>query len=55
MDNDTNTPPTAEAGGPYSVDEGGSIQLNGTNSYDPDQAGSTLTYAWDLDGDGIYG
>jgi RHS repeat-associated protein len=54
-DNDTNTPPTAEAGGPYSVDEGGSIQLNGTNSYDPDQAGSTLTYAWDLDGDGIYG
>ncbi|WP_238598553.1 PQQ-dependent sugar dehydrogenase [Saccharothrix sp. ALI-22-I] len=29
------------------------VQFNGTNSTDPD-AGDTLTYGWDLDGDGAY-
>ena len=49
-----NLPPVADAGGSYSVPEGDSITLNGTGSVDPDP-GDTLTYAWDLDGDGIYG
>jgi hypothetical protein len=43
-------PPTAMAGGPYNVSEGGTVQLNAGGS-----TGSGLTYTWDLDGDGIYG
>ncbi len=49
-----NRPPVAEANGPYTVAEGSSVTLDGTGSYDPDP-GDTLTYAWDLDGDGVYG
>jgi hypothetical protein len=45
------SPPTAEAGGPYSVDEGAGIQLFASGS-DPD--GGPLTYAWDLDGNGSF-
>ncbi|MEZ6134263.1 MAG: dockerin type I domain-containing protein [Pirellulaceae bacterium] len=39
----------ADAGGPYEVDEGGSLVLAGS------AAGGTgeLTYSWDLDGDGV--
>ncbi len=48
-------PPTAEAGGPYSVAEAGTVQLDGSASSDPDQPSSTLIYRWDLDGDGIFG
>lgn len=44
------TPPTANAGGPYYVNEGGTVQLNGLGS-----SGPNLSYVWDLDGDGIYG
>ena len=40
-----NVAPTADAGGPYSVDEGASIVLNGTESSDPD--GDLLTYLWE--------
>jgi hypothetical protein len=48
----TNQPPTADAGGPYTVDEGSSTNaLNGTGS-DPENG--PLTYAWDLDNDGQY-
>lgn len=47
-------PPVAEANGPYTVAEGSSVPLDGTASYDPDP-GDVLTYAWDLDGDGVYG
>ena len=50
-----NLPPTAEAGGPFAVAEGGSLQLDGSASSDPDQNSSTLTYRWDLDGDGTFG
>lgn len=39
-----NQPPVADAGGPYDVDEGSSVQLDGTGSSDPD--GDTLTYSW---------
>jgi hypothetical protein len=42
--------PIADAGGPYAVDEGGMVQLSGSNS-----TGTSLSYAWDLDGDGIFG
>ncbi|MFL5982848.1 MAG: ExeM/NucH family extracellular endonuclease [Gaiellaceae bacterium] len=47
----TNAPPTANAGGPYSVDEGVSTTVSATGS-DPD--GDTLAYAWDLDNDGVF-
>lgn len=42
--------PVANAGGPYSVGEGQSLTLSGAGS-----TGTGLTYAWDLDGDGVYG
>src|SRR3569623_1317100 len=47
-----NVAPTASAGGPYAVNEGGTVVLAGSGS---DIAGDPLTYAWDLDGDGIFG
>ncbi len=40
----TNTAPTADAGGPYVVNEGSTIQLDGTASSDPENA--LLTYSW---------
>lgn len=39
-----NTAPTADAGGPYQVNEGSTVQLDGTGSSDPHNA--ILTYAW---------
>ena len=45
-----NLPPVAEAGGPYEVNEGDPLELDGSNSSDPN--GDILTFAWDLDGDG---
>ena len=41
----TNRPPTADAGSDLSVDEGGSITLQGSGS-DPDGNDSDLTYLW---------
>ncbi|NLF70850.1 MAG: hypothetical protein GX575_17605, partial [Candidatus Anammoximicrobium sp.] len=49
-----NTPPTAEAGGPYDVAEGAAVVLDASGSSDPDQAAATLIYEWDLDGDTVY-
>jgi predicted extracellular nuclease len=46
-----NAAPTVSAGGPYAVAEGSSVQLSATGS-DPD--GDSLTYAWDLDGNGTF-
>jgi predicted extracellular nuclease len=46
-----NDPPTADAGGPYTVDEGSSIMLTATGS---DPEGQTPAYAWDLDNNGTY-
>lgn len=40
-------PPLADAGGPYSVDEGATVQLDGAGSTDPD--GNPLTYRWEPD------
>ena len=46
--------PTADAGTSYRVAPDGSITLDGTGSSDPDP-GESLSYVWDLDGDGRFG
>jgi hypothetical protein len=46
-----NSPPTGSAGGPYSVDEGGTVSVTASGS---DPEGGPLTYAWDLDDDGSF-
>ena len=48
----TNVPPTADAGGPYTVDEGSSVVLDASGSADPN--GDTLQFRWDFDGDGTW-
>lgn len=40
----TNTAPAAQAGGPYSVPEGSTVQLDGSASSDPENA--ILTFSW---------
>ena len=45
----TDTPPVADAGGPYVFTEGTEGNLNGTGSNDDNQV---VTYQWDLDYDG---
>ncbi len=47
-----NEPPVAAAGGPYAVDEGTSVQLDASASFDAD--GTIVAYEWDLDGDGVF-
>jgi uncharacterized delta-60 repeat protein len=46
----TNVPPTANAGGPYSVNEGSTVELSGEGSIDPD--GTIVSWEWDFDYDG---
>ncbi len=46
-----NDPPTVDAGGPYTVDEGSSVTLTATGT---DPEGQPLTYAWDLDNNGTF-
>jgi hypothetical protein len=46
-----NDPPTAYAGGPYTVNEGNSVTLTATGT---DPEGQPLTYAWDLDNNGTF-
>jgi predicted extracellular nuclease len=45
------TAPTVDAGGPYTVDEGSTVTLTATAD---DVDGDPVSYAWDLDGDGVY-
>ena len=45
--------PVADAGGPYVISEGSAVTLNATQSSDPN--GDPLSFAWDLNGDGIFG
>jgi PKD repeat protein len=47
-----NAPPAADAGGPYTADEGSSITFDGTASSDPND--DIVSYAWDF-GDGSTG
>ena len=49
-----NLPPTADAGGPYVINEGDSLALSATAS-DPAGANDPLTFSWDVNGDGIFG
>ena len=46
-----NNPPSADAGGPYTVIEGGSVTLNATG-VDPE--GAAITFDWDLDNNGSF-
>lgn len=47
-----NQPPIADARGPYSIDEGMTLTLDASGSYDPDD--EIVFYEWDLDNDGGY-
>lgn len=42
----------AQAGGPYTANEGATILLDGSGSSDRD--GTVVLYEWDLDGDGLF-
>ncbi|MEZ6119851.1 MAG: PKD domain-containing protein [Pirellulaceae bacterium] len=46
------TPPSANAGGPYTGTEGAGITLDGTGSADAETPAASLIYEWDLDYDG---
>ncbi len=46
-----NHAPTADAGGPYTVAEGGSVTVTATGT---DADDDTVTFAWDLDNDGAF-
>ena len=48
-----NTPPIADARGPYTVDEGSLLTLDGSGSVDNEDLNSTLTFEWDLNYDGV--
>jgi len=48
----TNAPPTAVAGGPYTVNQGALLTMNGGGSSDSD--GTIVNYEWDCEDDGIY-
>jgi subtilisin-like proprotein convertase family protein len=45
-------PPTSNAGGPYTINEGSSLALAGVGS---SPVGSPLTYSWDINGDSTFG
>jgi titin len=46
-----NQPPVAEANGPYTVVEGGSVMLSSAGSNDPD--GTIIAFEWDFNYDGV--
>src|SRR6185369_637129 len=50
-----NNAPTANAGGPYTINQGSALTLDGSGSVDPDSGDSIVSYAWDLNNDGTFG
>jgi len=52
-----NSPPEADAGGPYELAIGGNLTLDATGTVEPDSGcgDSVVSYEWDLNGDGVYG
>jgi hypothetical protein len=46
--------PFADADGSYLVGQGGSVNFNGTGSYERDNDGSITSWLWDLNNDGLY-
>jgi MYXO-CTERM domain-containing protein len=50
-----NHAPIADAGGPYLLYLGEALRLDGSGSRDPDLPLDTLSYAWDLDNNGLFG
>ena len=46
-----NDPPSADAGGPYTVVEGGTVALAATGA---DPEGTDVSFSWDLDGNGTF-
>ena len=51
-----NQAPTADPNGPYLIDVGDDLMLDGSGSWDPDEGegDSIVSYQWDLGGDGSY-
>jgi PKD repeat protein len=51
-----NLPPVSDPGGPYLLVEGETLQLDGSESQDPNEpAGDSIpSYKWDLDNDGAF-
>jgi PKD repeat protein len=49
-----NTPPIADANGPYNGTVNHAVQFDGSGSYDPDTGDSIAKYEWDMDNDGQY-
>ena len=51
-----NLPPVAVPGGPYSIEEGADLTLDGSGSTDPNAScgDRIVTYEWDLGNDGTY-
>lgn len=47
--------PVASAGAAYMVLAGGTLTLDASGTSDPNEPNDGLTYAWDLDGDGVFG
>ncbi len=43
--------PVADVGGGYTADEGDTVTVDGSNSYDD---GAVVSWDWDCDGDGVY-
>ena len=52
LDRPWQLPPVAEANGPFTVAEGGTVPLSSAGSSDPD--GDALTFDWDLDNNGTF-
>jgi PKD repeat protein len=50
-----NAAPVSDPGGPYTLMEGDTLHLDGSGSYDPNEAaGDSIVYQWDLNNDGTF-